>query len=67
MDFNIKKAEHQRPGVLRLDVHVVDEYQTYETVALILPNGWIDMAGKGRVMPPWEPWKRAVREYLGLT
>ena len=64
MEFHIKKAEHQRPGVLRLDVQAMTDYRTYETVALVLPNGRIDMAVKGRAMPPWGEWTNAVRAYL---
>lgn len=67
MDFHIKEAEHQRPGVLRLDVQVIEPYVRYQAVALVLPNGEIQMAVKSRYMPPWEEFTSAVREYLGLT
>ena len=67
MDFHIKEAEHQRPGVLRLDVQVVEPYVRYQAVALVLPTGKIQMALKSRYMPPWGEFMSAVRDYLGRT
>ena len=64
MDFHIKEAEHQRPGVRRLDVQVVEPYVRYPAVALVLPTGEIQMALKSRCLPDWATFQTAVRAYL---
>lgn len=63
----IGESEHQREGVLRLDVQVTEGDFSYQGVALVVNEDPLEVqwAGKGKIMPSLSLVHEAVREYLG--
>ena len=64
IEYIINEAVHQRPGILRLDVRVLESYKAYSAVAMVLPGGDIQIGLKSRHMPPIESFTNAVHAYL---
>lgn len=63
---SIRKAEHQREGVLRLEMVMEEPYMRYPVTAVVPLDHpqKITIVSASRHLPPSEEVKTAVREYL---
>ena len=74
MGISISEAEHQREGVLHLDVVVKEPNMTYQATAVVptappdqIAPDQITIVSRSRRFPPQEEIKIAVLEYLRQT
>ena len=64
--YSVREAEHQREGVLRLDIEVHDHNITYSAVAVVPLEkpSQITVVSNSRHMPSSEEIEAAVQKYL---
>ena len=62
--IEIKKAEHQPPEGLRLDVRVHEPFMTYPVSVRFMSMDKIGVVTRDQIMAPQEEVKRAARAYV---